>query len=193
MKSVGEERFEQESKIILTIPSFTVFITGNLAYYADALGMPSSSSYWCPWCLLSHPEWQLLPSNQPAEECTSEFLENMYQAILKDERKELKPMKKIGVPCAIHYKSFTPKSFVPPLLHLEMRMVNQIWDDFEQWIDGIEMIPPHEQDACKNVSNSNEMLEIATIGKKMKEKKPLLTFGKRTQKLRYSNPKCDRE
>ncbi len=138
-----------------------------MAYYADALGMPNSSSYWCPWCLLSRPEWQLLPSNQPAEECTAEFLENMYQAILKNERKQLKPMDKKGVSCAIHYKPLTPKSFVPPLLHLEMGMVNQIWDDFEQWIDDIvEMIPPHEQDARKNVSNAKEMLEIATLEKK---------------------------
>jgi hypothetical protein len=73
MKSVGEERFEQGSKIILTIPSFTIFIMGDLAYYAGALGMPNSSSYWCPWCFLSHPEWQLLPSSQPAEECTADF------------------------------------------------------------------------------------------------------------------------
>jgi len=38
------------------------------------------------------------------------------------------------------------------------------------------------------------MLEIATMEKKKKGKKPLiLIFGKRTQRLRYSNPKCDRE
>jgi hypothetical protein len=49
MKRVGEERIEQGSKTILTIPSFAMFITGDLAYYADALEIPNSSSYWCPY------------------------------------------------------------------------------------------------------------------------------------------------
>ena len=53
-----EERYPQDSVILLTIPHFNLFITGDLAYYADVLGMPNSSSYWCPWCLLSRPEWQ---------------------------------------------------------------------------------------------------------------------------------------
>jgi len=51
MQHVGEEKFEKGSEIICTIPSFKIFVTGDLAFYADVLGMPHSSSYWCPWCL----------------------------------------------------------------------------------------------------------------------------------------------
>ncbi len=46
LKQTEEERYEHGSKILLTIPSFSLFITGDLSFYADVLGMSSSSSYW---------------------------------------------------------------------------------------------------------------------------------------------------
>jgi hypothetical protein len=52
MKHLDEEQCEIESETVLTIKEFSIFITGDLAFYADVLGMPSSSSYRCPWCLL---------------------------------------------------------------------------------------------------------------------------------------------
>jgi hypothetical protein len=51
-----EKIFDKGSTIVLTIPSFNVFIMGDLCFYADVLRMPNSSSYWCPWCLVSHKE-----------------------------------------------------------------------------------------------------------------------------------------
>jgi hypothetical protein len=51
---------------------------------------------------------------------------------------------------------------VPPLLHMEIGMVNHAWDDFEQWIDdAVEMVPPHEQDARKLVVATKQNLEAA--------------------------------
>ena len=48
----------------------------------------------------------------------------------------------------MQYKSLTINNFIPPLLHLDMGMVNRVWDDFELWIDNdVEMIPSHEQEA----------------------------------------------
>jgi hypothetical protein len=41
----------------LTIPHFRLFVTGDLAYYADAIGKNGSSRHWCIWCMLQHPEW----------------------------------------------------------------------------------------------------------------------------------------
>jgi hypothetical protein len=35
----------------------------------------------------------------------------------------------------MHYKSVGPERFAPPLLHMEMGMVNQAWYTFEDWID----------------------------------------------------------
>jgi hypothetical protein len=38
----------------------------------------------------------------------------------------------------------------PPLLHLEIGMVNQAWEAFEGWVDDvIEVVPPIEKDAQK--------------------------------------------
>jgi hypothetical protein len=113
MKHVEEERFHNGSKILLTIPSFSIFITGDLPFYADVLGMPSSSIYWCPWCLLSRPEWQILPNDQPVEERTAEFQKEVHEKIVKDNKKKLTPTDKKGVACSMHYKSLTPTELCP--------------------------------------------------------------------------------
>jgi hypothetical protein len=44
-------------KIHLIIPHFRLFVMGDLAYYADAIGKNGSSRHWCVWCMLQHPEW----------------------------------------------------------------------------------------------------------------------------------------
>jgi hypothetical protein len=79
LKNVADETFEEGSKIMCIIPSFKVFVTGDLAFYADVLGMPNSTSYWCPWCLSSRPRGQVLPSNQLSMEHTAEFQQEMYE------------------------------------------------------------------------------------------------------------------
>jgi hypothetical protein len=66
MQHIEDEPFEIDSKIVLTIIGVYIYITRDLAFYADVLGMLNSSSYWCPWCLLSHPQWQIHRSNQPS-------------------------------------------------------------------------------------------------------------------------------
>jgi len=67
----------------------------------------------------------------------------------------------------MQYKSLTVDDFVPPLLHLEMGMVNLAWDAFELWIDNdVEMIPPHEQDVCQKVLEAARQLDVATTKKK---------------------------
>jgi len=96
MKHIHTETFDEDSTMLLTIPSFSLFITGDLSFYADFLGMHSSSSYWCPWCLLSRPEWQTTPSEAPQER-TATFLNEMYQAILNDDAKRFKAIDKKGV------------------------------------------------------------------------------------------------
>jgi hypothetical protein len=65
-------------------------------------------------------------------------------------------MDKKGVSTEMHYKNLGPEHIVPPLLHMEMGLVNTTWEDFEQWVDDtVEIVPPYEKDACrsKNVKN----------------------------------------
>jgi hypothetical protein len=125
MTHQDEARFPAGSKIILIMPPFSLFITGDLSYYADMLGMPSSSSYWCPWCLLSHADWNQPPETYNAEERTLEFLTEVSLAVKNDSERKLKPIDRKGVTCERHYKSLSPLNFVLPLLHLEIGMVNQ--------------------------------------------------------------------
>jgi hypothetical protein len=157
-----EKLFDKGSTIVLTIPSFNVFITGDLClcFYADVLGMPNSSSYWCPWCLVSHKEWQGQPETYNTEKRTCEFLNDTYAAIKNDCNKRLKPTDKKGVSKEMHYKSIVPEKFLPPLLHMEMGLVNQIWYAFEDWIDKfVEIIPPHEKEARRELIIAKDKLK----------------------------------
>jgi hypothetical protein len=167
MTHQDEARFPAGSKIILIMPPFSLFITGDLSYYADVLGMPNSSSYWCPWCLLSHADWNQPPETFNAEERTLEFLTEVSLAVKNDSERKLKPIDRKGATCERHYKSLSPLNFVPPLLHLEIGMVNQAWDALEDWVDdAVKIIPPHEKAARREVSDTKERLNIALDNKK---------------------------
>jgi hypothetical protein len=49
------------------------------------------------------------------------------------------------------------RKLCPPLLHLEIGMVNQAWEVFEGWVDNVvEVIPPIERDARKEVQDATE-------------------------------------
>jgi hypothetical protein len=46
-------------------------------------------------------------------------------------------------------------------------MINQAWEAFEEWVDAIvEVVPPFERDARKEVQNAKEKLILATKEKK---------------------------
>jgi hypothetical protein len=92
----------KRSEIVLTIKNFSIFITSNLAFYANVLGMPNLSSYWCPWFLLSRPQWQTQVIHQlTGQERTMAFQNEMHKQILDDSRKRLTEQKK-GVSIAMH-------------------------------------------------------------------------------------------
>jgi hypothetical protein len=165
VKYSHESNLQKGSVIILSIPHFNLYITGDLSYYADVLGMPNSSSYWCPWCLLSRIEWQQ-SANNTGEKRTSTFLQEMYNAVRNDTQKRLQPTFKKGVSSALHYKSLGPENFVPPLLHMEIGMVNQVWEDMEGWIDGeVEVVPEDERAARTSLLDAKEKLDEATRAK----------------------------
>jgi hypothetical protein len=54
-------------------------MTVNLRFFADVLGMTKSSSYWCPWCLMSCIEWQ---QSVESSSNTKQFDINFNQAEL---------------------------------------------------------------------------------------------------------------
>jgi len=51
-----------------------------------------------------------------------------------------------------------PKYFLPPLLHLQMGMVNQAFDNFEAWVDDyVEVIPLAEKEDCKRTQTCKRL------------------------------------
>jgi hypothetical protein len=97
-----------------------------LAFYADVLRIPNSSSYWCPWCLLSHKEWQHDPQSFIAKPRTAKFLDETYHAVKNNVRNQLMANDRKGVSTPVHNKSLAPSNFVPPLLHLEIGLVTKL-------------------------------------------------------------------
>jgi hypothetical protein len=96
-----------------------------------------------------------------------EFLTEVSLAVKNDTERKLKPIDRKGVTCERHYKCLGPQNFVPPLLHLEIGMVNQALDAFEDWVDdAVEIIPPHEKDARREVLVTKEKPAIALENKK---------------------------
>lgn len=170
MKHSIEDNLPRGSAILFVIQSFDLFVTGDLSYYADVLGMPASTSYWCPFCLLSRPEWQQSAENIGAER-TVEFQTTTYTAILSDIEKKMTPADKKGVSTEMHYQCLTPQNFVPPLLHLEIGMVNQMWDNLVEWIDEeVEIIPLEEKEARTKLKSALEERDNAKAEKKDSEK-----------------------
>jgi hypothetical protein len=143
-------------------PPFAIFMTGGLSDYAADLGIPNSTSYWCPWCLLSHVEWDRPPETFHVIESTSKFLTDMATAVKMTKKKVCSPTDQKGVTCDRHYTCLGPENFVAPLLHLEIGMVNPAREQFEQWVDNVvEIVPPAEMDAQKEVVLAQERLHEA--------------------------------
>jgi hypothetical protein len=169
MKHSIEDNLPRSSAILFVIQSFDLFVTGDLSYYADVLGMPASTSYWCPFCLLSRPEWQQSAENIEAER-TVEFQTNTDTAVLSDIEKKMTPADKKGVSTAMYYQCLTPQNFVPPLLHLKIGMVNQMWDNLVEWIDKeVEIIPLEEIEARTKLKSALEERDNAKAEKKDSE------------------------
>jgi hypothetical protein len=111
---------------------------------------------------LSRIEWQQSAKNT-GEKRISTFLQEMYGAVRNDMQKRLQPTFTKGVSCAMRYKSLGPENFVPPLLHMEIGMVNQVWEDMECWIDDeVEVVPEDERAAHASLLDAKEKLDEAT-------------------------------
>jgi len=86
MKFSYEDNLKEGLNIILIYPYFNLFVMGDLSFYADVLGMPKSSSYWCPWCLMSRVEWQQSAESNGKKQAI-EFLTETYKAVRNDTEK----------------------------------------------------------------------------------------------------------
>jgi len=89
---------------------------------------------------------------------------------LSDIEKKMTPADKKGVSTAMYYQCLTPQNFVPPLLHLKIGMVNQMWDNLVEWIDKeVEIIPLEEIEARTKLKSALEERDNAKAEKKDSE------------------------
>jgi hypothetical protein len=87
----------------------------------------------------------------------------MSEAVKNDTEKKLKPTDQGDR----HDEYLGPQHFVAPLLHLEIGIINQLWEAFDEWVGGVvEITPPTEKDARKKVLFDIGQLNLATEEKK---------------------------
>jgi len=83
----------------------------------------------------------------------------------------MQPTEKRRVSTAMHYKTLGPDNFAPPLLHMEMGLINQVWEDFETWVDDhVKMIPIDEKAARLAVVDAKIKVDRAADEKETAKK-----------------------
>ena len=137
----------------VVIPGFTLFICGDLAYYALAMGRDGSAGCRCPYCNLALREFE-------------------------DEDKEGLPLTLEQLnKCAIAYQDpeddtdtlgvkYTPmlqepnSHYIPPILHCQIGAVNKVMTDMLDFIDQyVQHLPNVEKGRRKKLREESEKLE----------------------------------
>jgi hypothetical protein len=115
--------------IMLDIPKFNVFITGDLSFHADVLGKANSSGYWCHLCQLSWAQWYECANEEATKWMIHEFKKALHTKIKR------KTDSIMGVKEEMHYKEISPQLIVCPPLHMEIGLVNKVWEELCLWVD----------------------------------------------------------
>jgi hypothetical protein len=135
--SLADKRNEND-ELLQEIP-FRVFMTGDLAFYAICHGKENSTSHWCPWCDLSHANWQDV--GHPLGELwdlnkISETAEHV--AATADLQRDK------GVTTMALIWTIGIDRYICPPLHMVLGTGNTILSDYFGWIDkrdGLEILP----------------------------------------------------
>lgn len=71
-------------KIILEIPQLVFLVTGDLAFYADAIGKHASTRHWCIYCTLNYKEWQTNDVSKPGAGWTKEWMDEIREKVVAE-------------------------------------------------------------------------------------------------------------
>jgi hypothetical protein len=78
-----------DCSILLKIHQLVLLVTGDLAFYADAMDKHSSTRHWCIYCMLNYKEWQTNDLLKPGSGWTMQAMEEIRsQVIAEIPRKE---------------------------------------------------------------------------------------------------------
>ena len=150
-------------KVVLGMLTLNIYVTVDLVFYADILGMHKMSHWWCPWSLLlNHPQWQLLGADKKGEKCNHQMILDTYDKLIKNPKLPVNEWQQLS-----HYPSILPQMFVPPPLHLEIGLVNDVWSDLMKLIElNAEDLPETELNAQNNLAEAEQNLSQLTDDKK---------------------------
>jgi hypothetical protein len=148
---------DNDATIILDVEKFNMFVTGDLAFYADVLGKASSSGYWCHLCQLCWAQWN--DCANAAEGATKWTIDELKEVLIRVEM-ETKVDSIMGVKEEMHYKEISPQLFVCPPLHMEIGLVNKLWEEFVLWVDQeCELLEDEEIEARQMAALANQMYD----------------------------------
>ncbi len=143
--------------------STRVLIVGDLKYYAQLLGRENMSSYWCMWCNLHPQEWSKSGKNIPAVPWTIQSLKAHFDKVVLENLKEPRDISRVVMYPVWDF--IEPSHYVVPILHIEIGLVNNVMDNFYDWVeDHVEAATPEEK-MCRN-----KMILMDTELRKAQEK-----------------------
>jgi hypothetical protein len=186
----GFEKHNENDELLVEVP-FRVFMTGDLAYYAICHGKENSTSHWCPWCMLSHANWQT-----SGHELGELWDLGKIEAIADELACEGESTREKGVTTMALVWTIAIDRYVCPPLHMVLGTGNTILSDFIGWIDkrdGLESLPQSlltaRAEFIEAVSDVQDFKEEQTVWVQLEgpglaelriENKRLVAFLKRT-------------
>ena len=110
-----------------------IVVTGDLAWYAAALGKVNMSSNWCTWCNGSGNEW-IDEGHTKGELWTLDKMRDLREKILTNEIEATAQNRK-GVVDVELLPSISIQQYIYPILHAEIGLGNYILNSFFTWVD----------------------------------------------------------
>jgi hypothetical protein len=111
-----------------------VYLAGDLAWVNDALGKTNMAGNWCPYCRINKTS-RSTPSHPRADPWT---LQSMHQHLLYLQGEQAPriptPQDVMGIVRAPLISHIPIDNLVPPVLHMEIGMINNVMKLVEGWI-----------------------------------------------------------
>jgi hypothetical protein len=152
-----------DTAVICNVSSFLV-IVGDLKFYFQILGRENMSGSWCCWCTTHPSTWDKLCTshNRDKQEDTWTIskLKDYKHRIEAGQLKEAREKK--GVVHHPVWDFIEPDHFMFPQLHVEIGLVNNVLENYYDFVeDQVEAATPEQKVARNNVIIATRSLERA--------------------------------
>jgi hypothetical protein len=111
-----------------------VYLAGDLAWVNDALGKRNMSGNWCPYCRINK-ERRSLPNHNRAAPWTIQSMKQHLQYLQSEKGPRIPtPQDVMGIVAPPLISQVPLHRLVPPVLHMEIGLINNVVDLMEAWI-----------------------------------------------------------